>query len=181
MAFRLACPEALADPEQRKSAAGAIGGYIFHTKNNFSGMISEEADRRRREDPDFNPTPEHYYSRSKCGEEIVTAIGNGASFEEVRDLIIKSCSIHYTTKEENTKLGKLKHLNYPDNYEFLGIKLVPYVKLSQKYVYIIDGVEYNSSTQAANTHNVSAATVTYRCKSNSDKYSNWIMKEVSNG
>jgi hypothetical protein len=162
-----------------KIVYGTISSMLYHSKDNFSGFISEKAEEERYKNPKFKITKEHYYSRAKMAKEIFSAIQSGSCKDEVLELIKMSCSVHYTTKAENELLCKYNHLTYPHTYVAAEIVLIPFVKKNLKYVYNIENVEYNEPKDILQKYGIDYGTLISRCKSK--KWTEWhqIRKEAA--
>jgi len=169
-----------ADPDERERAIGLITDGYYQCKPIHSGLVSKNAQHLTV----AKITKDHFYSRKRSARKIFEMMDAGASIEELYDFIVLSCSVHYVTKRENLDLIPFQKniKDYPtwqEQYAAAGIELVPYVKKNaRKYVYIINGIEYKSLTEAAAVHNCSDANVYYRCvTSKSKKYSDWTVRE----
>lgn len=162
-----------------KIVYGTISSMLYHSKDNFSGFISEKAEEERTKNPKFKVTKEHYYSRAKMAKEIYSALKSGSSKDEVLKLIEMSCSVHYTTKAENEELCKYQHLTYPHTYVAANIVLIPFVRKNIKNVYNIENVEYNEPKHILQKYGINYNTLVSRCKSK--KWSDWhqIRKEAA--
>jgi hypothetical protein len=84
------------------------------------------------------------------------------------------------TKEENEALKPYQKIGsgydtWEEQYEAVGIKLVPYVrKTARKYMYIIDGIVYKGAKDAMRAHTCSLAVLNNRCiKDKRGNYPNW--------
>lgn len=98
----------------------------------WSGLASQSAIRNKLNNVKSKHSEDHFYSRQRGGEEIVTLIlktfgqGRSPTFEEVRAIIDKYCHVHYVTREEN---NILKHIMEPgmrwkQAYSQAGVLLV---------------------------------------------------------
>lgn len=171
------------EPDERYRAIGLITDGIYQCKPVHSGLVSKSAEHLTVS----KITKEHYHSRKRCARKIFAMLDEGATLDQLTDFIIEACSVHYVTKAENHLLVRYQKdiENYPtwqEQYAAAGIELVPYIKKSvQKYVYIIDEIEYKNLNEAAEANNCKITDVYYRCiTSKSKKYSNWTVRKLDN-
>lgn len=168
-------------PDERKRAIGLITDGLHQCKAIHSGLVSENAQHLTV----VQMTKDHYLSRKKSAIKIFEMIEDGATIDEITAFIIDACSVHYVTKRENLDLIQYQqnpelYPTWQEQYAAAGIKLVPYVKKSnKKYVYIINGIEYNRLIDAAMENDCTINDVYYRCtKSKSKYFSAWTVKQI---
>lgn len=169
------------DPNERKRAIGLITDGFHQCKAIHSGLVSENAQHLNVS----QMTKDHYLSRKKCAIKIFEMIDTGATIDELAAVIIEACNVHYVTKRENLDLipyqkNTALYPTWQEQYAAAGIKLVPYVKKSnKKYVYIINGIEYSRLIDAAMENDCTINDVYYRCtKSKSKYFSAWTVKQI---
>ncbi len=86
---------------------------IHDMPNVWTGMASQSAIKAKLKNVKFRHSEDHFHSRQRGGEAIVTLIlktfgqGRSPTYEEVQEIVDKYCHVHYVTKEEN---HKLKHI-----------------------------------------------------------------------
>jgi hypothetical protein len=91
-------------------------------------------------------TREHYNGRANSSRKIIQMIREGVADEDLFDFVLKSCKVHYTTKEENQRLVQYQNAenySWQEGYRKAGIKLVRYDGI--KTWYLIDGIKYYKS------------------------------------
>lgn len=169
------------DPDERKRAIGLITDGFHQCKAIHSGLVSENAQHLKVS----QMTKDHYLSRKKGAIKIFEMIDAGATIDELTAFVIEVCNVHYVTKRENLDLipyqkNTALYPTWQEQYAAAGIKLVPYIKKSnKKYVYIINEIEYNSPNDAAIANDCKISDVYYRCiKSNSEYFSAWTIKQI---
>lgn len=154
-----------------------ICDYLHNLKPIFTGLVSSEA----RNLPYNKMTNDHFFSRTQTAKKIFDFLDKDKITDKRLILFIKSrCRVHRVTKNENMNLRKIMNnranigIHWRKAYDMLGIKLVKYEKQSKKYIYKIENIDYSSTIEVSKKYNVSLDTVYYRCKSNSEKFSNWV-------
>jgi len=156
-------------PDELLFVTGLIAEGIHRMKPIHTGLISEAANKKG-----VKICKEHYFGRLASAKLIMKKIAEGKWTDERLVRLIKSRSrVHYTTSEENQILRNYDHLYWTKAYKAAGIKLVPFVPRNKKYVYIIDGVEYNSIQEAAKKYDITPSVAVYRCNSKSKRWVKW--------
>ena len=171
------------DPDERHMAIGLIRNGIFDCPAIDSGLVSEKGQHLKKS----QLTKEHFYPRQASAFKMFEMLDASATFDDLVAFIKKVCQVHYVTNEENIALKPYQKLGsgydtWEEQYDAVGIKLVPYVRKKpirkQKYVYIINDIEYKSSKEAADANSCKIQDVYYRCKSQSKKYTGWIREDI---
>ena len=117
--------------EDFKGVGRDYANMIHDMPNVWTSLASQTAIRNKLADVKSRHSEDHYYSRQRGGEEIVTLIlstfgqGRSPTFDEVKIIIEKYRHVHYVTKEEN---HTLKHIMEPgkqweDAYVEAGVLL----------------------------------------------------------
>jgi hypothetical protein len=102
--------------EDFKGVGRDYANMIHDMPSVWTGKASQTAIKKKLHSAKFRHSEDHYHSRQRGGEEIVTLIlatfgeGRSPTFEEVKTIVDKYCHVHYVTKEEN---NKLKHIMEP--------------------------------------------------------------------
>lgn len=167
------------DPDERHMAIGLIRNGIFDCPSIDTGLVSEKGQHLTK----TQLTKEHFYPRQASAHTMFEMLDAGATFDDLVAFIKKACQVHYVTSEENNALKPYQKLGsgyntWEEQYAAVGIKLVPYIKKKrahkQKYVYIIDGIEYNSIIDVMKKYDCSQPTVNNRCiYDKRNKYPTW--------
>jgi len=144
----------------RKSAINMIRNGIFDCRSIRTGFVSKAGQRLKVK----YLTKEHFHPRQASAYKIFEMLDSGASVEDITDFIIKVSHVHLVTKEENERLKKFQKLGsgydtWEEQYKAAGIELVK----MQYTVYIINGIEYDSLTEAAKANGCSTVTLKNRC------------------
>jgi len=156
-------------PEHLQFATGLIAEAIHRVKPIHTGLISEAANKKG-----VKICKEHYFGRLASAKLIMKKIAERKWSDKRLVQFIRSRSrVHYTTSAENQELRKYDHLYWTKAYKAAGIKLVPFIPRNKKYVYNIDGLEYNSIQDAAQKYSISPELARYRCDSKSKKWTGW--------
>lgn len=169
------------DPTLLKLQKDGLRNQIFDMKTIELGLVSEAAIATGKKKAEL--TKEHIYPRNKSAIRIIKAVIDGASVDEIRDMIVQACQVVITTKEENHRLIPLQASDdyfWRTGYEQAGIKLVEYqFPTVQKYVYKVDGIVYNTCQEAADAHGVSlyAAQQRFKSKAKKSKFEGWTRHE----
>lgn len=163
---------------QMNFTAGILAEVIQRLPKIVSGMISEKAQKQK-----GATTKDHYFGRKVSGDLILENIVKGASNERVAMIMMSRSRCHEVTSAENTVLKKhdckkkfKTKLDIANEYRQAGINLI---SKPPKTVYNINGIEYSSSKEACEAHNISYQTLYTRCKTKSKKgkYASWTMKK----
>ena len=164
--------------ESRERRAGIIAEEIKRAPDTHSGLISLNGMKQK------IPTKDHYTGRKASGRLILKKILAGHSVERIASILAWSTRVHYVSRAENEALKKVgckknikSRRDVAWEYQLVVSEMVPFEpRRKQKVVYFIDGVEYNSSKEAAEANRCSIQTAINRCKN--PKFPNWIRKEV---
>lgn len=169
---------------QLKFFKDGLRNQIFDMAVIHTGLVSKKAIESGL--PKSKLTEEHIYPRNWSAKSLIQFCLDGISLEELTDKIKLYCQVNVTTKEENTSLVQLqKDPNYfwKIGYEKAGIEMVEYdFPPRNKYVYNVDGVEYNTIGDVAEAFNVSKATAQTRfaSKAKRSKFKGWTRHERVN-
>lgn len=152
--------------------SGIIAEWIFRNPVRWSGLISLEALKSPK-----TPTNDHYFGRKSSGMLVYKYALRGASIKRLAYIIASRSRCHKVTSEENTELKKHdnKELLKPkpmiaSEYANANIQLIK----EEIPVYIINGIEYDTQTEAAKAHNCSVQTVVNRCTNDKrGKFPDW--------
>ncbi len=135
--------DGLNDPLRFRQRARTIGSNIYDMTPIPSGFISEGCIRAKQK------TNEHFHGRQECGAEILRYVkrqlrkNEKPDPEKVKALVNKHRQVHFTSADENNRLGALgkkePHLvkDWEEMYDRCDIKLVPYVKHQHYDKYIL--------------------------------------------
>lgn len=168
-------------PDTADRFSGIIAEWIFRLPRIHSGLISVEGSKQK------TPTCDHYFGRKSSGVLIYNQILAGQSVHRIAAILASRARVHRVSERENTALKKIdsKQLlksktRVMQEYAEAGIELIPFTRRrEQKYVYIINGIEYNDIMDAAAATGCSHQTVKNRCvKDKRGKYPTWIRKNV---
>ena len=156
---------------------------IFDMASIDIGLVSENAINSGKKKSKL--TKEHIYPRSRQAIKIINMILDGATVDEVREMLLLSCQVVITTKEENISLVPLQKREdyfWKDGYAELGIKMKEYTFPSsrQKWVYKVDGIVYNSIQDAADAHGCTlwAAQQRFTTEAKKSKFEGWTRHEA---
>lgn len=161
--------------------SGIIAEWIFRCPEIHSGLISEQGIGQK------VPTSDHYFGRKSSGVLVYQKILAGHSVERIAAIIASRSRVHYVSNQENTLLKKFDNkklikskARILEEYELAGINLVQYTRRrKQKYVYTINGIEYNSAKEASAALFCDIQTLNNRClKDKRGKFPTWIRNEV---
>lgn len=156
--------------------AGIIAEEIKRAPDTHSGLISEEGMKQK------SPTKDHFTGRKASGRLILRKIMAGHSVQRIAAILAWSTRVHYVSKAENEALKKVdtkksikSRRDVAWEYSQVVSQMMPFVpRRKQKYVYIIDGVVYNTKKEVAAAYNCSVAVVNNRCiKDKRGNYPNW--------
>ena len=117
--------------EDFKGVGRDYANMIHDIPSVWTGMASQTAIRNKLKNVKARHSEDHFHSRQRGGEEIVSLIlstfgqGRSPTFEEVEAIISKYRHVHYVTKQEN---HTLKHIMEPgkqweDAYAEAGVLL----------------------------------------------------------
>lgn len=161
-------------PDQLKFVTGLIAEGLHRMKPIHTGLISEAASKKG-----VKICKEHFFGRLASAKLIMQKIAEDKWSDERLVCLIKSRSrVHYTTSAENMTLRNYDHLYWREAYKAAGIKLIPFVPRNKKYIYNIEGIEYNSIQDAAKHYNITADVARYRSDSKSPKWANWYKVKI---
>lgn len=172
------------DELQLKFFKDGLRNQIFDMAVVHTGMVSKKAIESGL--PKSKLTEEHIYPRNQSAKALIQMALDGCSKEKMVEAIKKFCMVHITTKEENTSLVQLQRepdYHWEIGYKVAGIELVPFEwPPRNKYVYNVDGIEYNTISDVAEAHNVSKATAQTRfaSKAINSKFKGWTRRERVN-
>jgi hypothetical protein len=156
-------------PDELHFVTGLIAEGIHRMKPIHTGLISEAANEKG-----VKICKEHFFGRLASAKLIMQKIAEGKWSDERLVLLIMSRSrVHYTTSHENMVLRNYSHLHWRKAYKAAKINLVPFVPRNKKYIYSINGIEYNGANDVAKKYNITASIVVYRCHSRSKKWTEW--------
>lgn len=152
--------------------SGIIAEWIFRNPVRWSGFISAEALKSSK-----TPTYDHYFGRKSSGMLVYMYALRGASIKRLAYIIASRSRCHKVTSEENTELKKhdSKGLLKPkpvvaSEYVNANIQLIK----EQIPVYIINGIEYDTLTAAAEANGCSMITAKNRCTQDKrGKFPDW--------
>lgn len=171
--------------ELQKDGLSILGNVLFQGKNPPVKFISKNAlevleMRKAKGLPWKAPCYEHFYGRKDSVYDIWEAWKRGKSNKFLTKLIESRCRGHYTTPEENMELRRWNHLkSWRDMYASAGIELLPWDPTPNRtYDYIIEGETYESISKVSEKYGVTKDGVTYRCKSDSERFKDWIRKPI---
>ena len=159
-----------ADTKHEKMVLGLVAELLFRLKPaNEQKMISVKAN----ELPAFKRCKEHYFGRKASADLIFYQIDKGISKRRLVAIIKSRTRVHLTTSKENMILRKYSHLHWREAYRQAGIQLIPYHR--NKYVYIVDGIEYNDMDEVTQKFNISkaAAAARFTSQAKKGKYQGW--------
>jgi hypothetical protein len=133
-------------------------------------------------------THDHFNSRTKSSIEFMNFWREGRfrmdNLQDAVEFMMEKAHVHTITRTENTDLIPIQnneetmHLPYMQQYNLLHIdKLYLKPDLRQKWIYTIDDVVYDNTSDAARAKGCSIATLNNRCKSQSKKYAGWVRTE----
>lgn len=141
--------------------SGIIAEWIFRNPVRWSGFISLEALKSSK-----TPTYDHYFGRKSSGMLVYMYALRGASIKRLAYIIASRSRCHKVTSEENTELKKHDNKQslkpkpmIASEYANANIEIIK----EQIPVYIINGIEYDTLTEAAVAHNITSVTVKNRC------------------
>jgi hypothetical protein len=168
------------DPDYYKRMVTTISDVIYQCPKNHTGWVSEAASGLLSKDV----CREHYFSRTQSAKKMVDLMQKGILSADRIDRFEKfmqsRARVHFVTSKENSQLIKYQSdpnlTHWKQQYAAAGIKLTKWDKTSHKYVYRIDGREFNSATEAAKAMGCHESTVIKRC--NSDKWGTWERSAV---
>lgn len=170
------------NPRHVKKVTGLIAEELHRVPVTPIGLISKKAAKLKR-----TPTADHYFGRKVSADILFKMIMRGCSLDRIALIIWSRSRIIWVTSAENTLLkkfdGKNPHKTWAEvmrEYSSANIQLIKHArkKKPQKYVYSIEGVVYTRD-EACEKFNISYATLTNRCKSESKKgkFTEWLRKE----
>ena len=169
------------DPILLKIMKDGLRNQIFDMRCIELGLVSEAAIATGKKKAEL--TKEHIYPRNQSAIRIMDAALNGSSIDDIREMIITSCQVVITTKEENMALVPFQRQEgyfWRDGYKAAGIKLVEYeFPTVHKYVYKVDGIEYNTCKEEAEANGctVYAAQQRFSTKAKNSKFKGWTRHE----
>lgn len=166
------------DPEMLEFMRGLFSQGLYVQTPIHTGFISEEAEKLRK-DPKYTPTKEHFFGRAQSTHVIIDQLKRGKSKERIKKVIRSRSRVHYTTKKENETLASINKKNpgisWRKLYELAGIKLIPYIHKSNKHVYYVGDVMYNTIQEVADHYGITQATAWNRftSKAKRSKFEDW--------
>lgn len=160
------------DDDTMNEFAGIIAEWIFRNPVRHSGYISVEALNSKK-----IPTDDHYFGRKSSGVLVYKYALNRASVKRLAYIIASRSRCHQVTSEQNTILKKhdTRGLLKPkpvvaSEYAAAGIRLIK----KKIPVYIINEIEYDTLTAAAEANGCSMITAKNRClKDKRGKFPDW--------
>lgn len=160
------------DEDVMDEFSGIIAEWIFRNPVRHSGYISVEALNSSK-----TPTDDHYFGRKSSGILLYRYALRGASIKRLAYIIASRSRCHQVTSDQNTKLKKhdTRGLLKPKPVQQAEYAAAKITMIKKKItVYIIDDIEYNTLTDAAQAHNVGLITVKNRCTQDKrGKFPNW--------
>lgn len=159
-----------AGTEHEKMVIGLLAEALHRIKPaNQNKMISTKAN----ELPASKRCKEHYFGRKASADLIFYQIDKGVSKERLIAIIKSRSRVHLTTSQENMLLRNYSHLHWREAYRQADIQLIPYHR--NKYVYIVDGIEYNDMNEVTKKFNISnaAAAARFTSQAKKGKYQGW--------
>lgn len=160
------------DKDVMDEFSGILAEWIFRNPVRHSGYISVEALNSSK-----TPTDDHYFGRKSSGILLYRYALRGASIKRLAYIIASRSRCHQVTSDQNTKLKKYdtRGLLKPKPVQQAEYAAAKITMIKKKItVYIIDDIEYNTLTDAAQAHNVGLITVKNRCTQDKrGKFPNW--------
>ena len=161
------------DPETLKLGIGLVAEGLHRLKARHTGLISEEASKKG-----VQICKEHFFGRQASAEMILDQVRKGKSMCRIIALIVSRTRVHYTTQKQNMILRNYSHLHWRKAYSEAGIRLIPYVRKSQKYIYKVDGVVYNTPKEVCDKYDITQQTLNARCIAKR-KWSTWNRERIN--
>lgn len=170
------------DAKQLEILKNGLRNIIFDLGEAYTGYASESAIATGL--PKSKLTGEHIFPRNQSAKQILRRLSQGPISVERLALFLRSrCRVHITTKEENLALvpfQKQDGYHWRKGYRDAGISLVEYdFPRKNKYVYIAEGIRYNSINEIAQKYGMSNDGVRYRVRSKSNKFKEWSRERIS--
>jgi hypothetical protein len=163
----------------------ALRNLIFDMKSIYTGYSSKAAiELHNGRISDM--TPEHFNPRQRAAEKIVAAVKAGSSKQELVEMLLNSCKIHYVTCDENRALMPLQSQEYYEAekaYAELGIELVLHSgakKGKKPKQIVINGIIYDSAESVAQQFDITVPTVYSRLSGKIKKWSDWSYVQEKN-
>lgn len=111
--------------------ARMLSQFLYEAPKLFTGQVSVDMVDRKLHDFRAKPCPEHYLSRQRGGEALVslvdTALATGTEPQRimVQNIAMTYCAVHYTTPEENATLKRFQRQHHDETaYTRAGIILI---------------------------------------------------------
>jgi len=136
--------DGLNDPQRFRQRSRTIGSNIYDMTPVPSGKISRGCIRAMKTGTQNVITKEHFHGRQEGGNQILRYVKRQLARrkdidpKKVKALVDKHRQVHFTSAEENNKLGALGKedrtllKDWKKMYALCGIKLIPYIK-GQRY------------------------------------------------
>ena len=169
------------NPRKVNKLCGLIAEELHRVPNTPIGLISTKALKSKKK------TADHYYGRKVSGNLIFKMIVRGCSIKRIALLIWSRSRVIYVTSAENNRLkkfdGKNQHKTFKEAMlEYKKAKVSNLVKCdtsTSNNIYVIDGIEYDDSSNACNAFNIDYNTLYSRCtsKAKKGKYTEWKIKK----
>ena len=157
-----------------KFMTGLIAEGLHRMRFIHTGLVSEAASVRG-----VKICKEHFFGRQRSAEIIMDQIAKGKSFERIVALIKSRSRVHYTTAKENMRLREYSDIHWKKAYELAGIKLIPFERRGNKYVYKVEGICYNSLSDIADAYNLDEKIVKRNCTSLAKKWKEWNRERIN--
>jgi hypothetical protein len=135
---RSATLEGLNNPDRFRQRSRTIASNIYDMTAIPSGKISKGCIIAMRTGDQKIITKEHYHGRQEGGDRILRYVkrqrmrNEGIDPYAVKKLVDNHRQVHFTSADENNRLGTMDREDWQKMYRKCGIKLIKYVK-HQKY------------------------------------------------
>ena len=168
------------DDLQLKFFKEGLRNQIFDMAVIYTGYTSKKAIETGL--PKSKLTEEHIHPRNQSAKRLIQYVLDGMGVNDLAEMVKQFCQVHITTKEENTSLvqyQKQPDYNWQDGYRAVGIELVEHqFTRIPKFVYKVDGIEYNNLKEIAEKFGIHQDTARNRFKSKTEKFKGWTRHEV---
>jgi len=161
------------DPDTLAFATGLVAEGLHRIKPRHTGLISKEASVKG-----VQICKEHFFGRQASAELIMDQIHKGKSVDRIVAIISSRTRVHYTTQKQNMILRNYSHLHWRKAYKEAGITLIPYIRKSQKYMYKVDDVLYNTPKDVCNIYNITPQILNARCMAKR-KWRTWNRERIN--
>ena len=166
----------------RRSLAREIGITIFEISTTKSGLVSKSlCDSVGYRSANY--CEEHYHSRQKSGETIISMYeSDQLDFNVLCRLLKEFSSVHLVTSQENNRLSPIqngkdtKDLTWQEQYKLCGIELVEDRGVAPVWFwkeYIINDKCYGNIEYASEDLQLDWTTIRKRCNAKSKCWKDW--------